>query len=95
MAQVLHKVAMATQTLKQPSAYVEFSYSRPSTQLDASEMLVLPNPSPGGLEPCTISMWLSVGKYPLQAFCHLLSIFTGEVFLQLWACSCSGDIKIW
>lgn len=92
---MLHKVAMATLVQKQPSAYVEFTYSRPTTELIPDEMLVLPNPSPRGLEPCTISLWLSIGKYPLQAYCHLLSVFTGEVFLQLWACAQSGDIKIW
>lgn len=91
---MLHKVAMATHSLKQPSAYIEFKYSRPTTELIHKELLVLPNPLSVGMDPFTVSAWVSVSKYPLQALCHLVSVYTGEVFLQVWACTCSGDIKI-
>lgn len=91
---ILHKVAEATRSSKNPSAYLEFSYNRPTPLLDISQMLVLPNPQMDGLEPCTVSLWLNVGKYPLKAYLHLFTLFTGNVYLQVWACACSGDILL-
>ena len=92
LALILHKVAETTRSSKQPSAYLEFTYSRPSSELDSSKMLLLPNPQVNRLEPCTLSLWLSVNKYPLKAFHHLFTFFTGDVYLLVWACACSGDI---
>jgi hypothetical protein len=47
-----------------------------------------------GAEPRAISMWFQVSKYPLQAFLHLLSVYSGETYIQVWACACTGDIII-
>jgi hypothetical protein len=91
---VLHKVAEATHCYQQPSSYILFKYSRPSKSLKQSEMLSIPNPKPAGLKPCTLSLWLSVAKYPLSAYSHVITFFTGDIYLQVWTCSCSGDIVI-
>ena len=92
LAHILYKVAETTRNSNQPSAYIEFCYSRPTNEIDRSKLLILPNPQVHGLEPCTLSLWLSISKYPLQAFLHLFTLFTGDVFLQVWTCACSGDI---
>ena len=91
---MLQKVAEVTHTLQQPSSYIKFSYPRPTMKLKREEMLAIPNPRPMGLEPCTLSLWLNTTRYPLKAYYHLFAIFTGEVYLQMWVCACSGDITI-
>ena len=57
-------------------------------------MLTVPFVMSWGAEPRAISLWFSISKYPLQAFLHLLSVYTGESYLQVWACACTGDIII-
>lgn len=94
LALILHNVSEAVHILNQPSAYVQFSYPRPLKRLDYNHMLMIPNPRPSGLDPCTISSWLYLTKYPLPAFLHLFSIFTTSVYIQVWACACSGDVII-
>lgn len=91
---VLHSVAEATYSNQCPSSYIKFSYSRPLKKLTTSEMIAIPNSKPNGLQPCTLSFWLCLNKYPLTAYFHLLTIFTGEVYVQLWSCACTGDIII-
>ena len=91
---VLHNVADVTHSQQRPSNYIKFSYSRPSKKLKMSEMLCIPSSKPNGLQPCTLSFWLCINKYPLSAHFHILTIFTGEVYVQLWSCACTGDIVI-
>ena len=57
-------------------------------------MLKVPYSSSWKASPRTIVMWFYVSKYPLQALLHILSVCTGEYYLQVWACACSGDIII-
>ena len=63
-------------------------------QLDMKQMMTVPFVMSWGAEPRAISMWFYVSKYPLQAFLHLMSVYTGESFIQIWACACTGDIIV-
>ena len=63
-------------------------------QLDMKHMMTVPFVMSWGAEPRAISMWFYVSKYPLQAFLHLMSVYTGESYIQVWACACTGDIIV-
>ena len=91
---LLHSIVLSTSQPKQPSAYVHFSYNRPSQRVDAWQMLSFPHVTSWGAKPRCISLWFSVDKYPLQAWVHLLTAFTGDGYLQVWACALSGDVII-
>ena len=91
---LLHSIVVSTSHPKQPSAYVHFSYSRPSQKVDAWQMLTFPHLTSWSAKPRCLSLWFSVDKYPLQAWVHLLTAFTGDVYLQVWACAPSGDVII-
>uniref|UniRef100_A0A1X7VEE8 Uncharacterized protein n=2 Tax=Amphimedon queenslandica TaxID=400682 RepID=A0A1X7VEE8_AMPQE len=94
LVSMLYKVAKQNSHNRQPSSYIEFSFPRPSMKLSWSEMLRLPCPQSTSLHHCALSMWLYIGKYPLESYFHLLSLLTGEVYVQLWASPCSGDIVV-
>jgi hypothetical protein len=89
---LLHSIVVSTSQPKQPSAYVHFSYSRPSQKVDTWQMLTFPHITSWSAKPRCISLWFSVDKYPLQAWVHLLTAFTGDCYLQVWACALSGDV---
>ena len=89
---MLHRVAKQNSHNRQPSSYIEFNFPRPLMKLSRAEMLKLPCPQPNGLQSSTLSMWLYIGKYPLESYCHILSLLSGETYVQLWASACSGDI---
>ena len=90
---LLHSIALSSHS-QQPSSYVEFSYRRPSRSLDAHQMLTVPYFSSWEARPKCLSLWLAVAKYPLQVWLHVLTAFTGDVYLQLWASACTGDVVI-
>ena len=91
---LLWSVAQSSADGVQPSAYVQFNYKKSSDRLDIREMLIMPAITAWGLEPCSLSMWLSVTKYPLQATFHLISVNMGPCFLQLFASALTGDVLI-
>ena len=67
----------------------------PSTQaLDRREMLRVPFSLSWQAQSRSVAMWLCISKYPLRTLFHLLTMYTGEVYLQVWACACSGDVII-
>ena len=94
LPKLLHSVISTSCHIRQPSAFVEFLYKPPTKPMHTDQMLTVPYVMSWEAKPRCISMWLCVNKYPLQAWLHLFSAFTGDVFLQVWACACSGDVII-
>lgn len=94
LVSLLHSIAQSSGDSSQPSAYLQFSFKKPADHLDTREMLTVPGTMAWGPEPCSISMWLSVSKYPLQATFHILTINMGPCYLQLFASALTGDVII-
>lgn len=94
LVSLLHSVAQPSDDTVQPSAYLQFTYKKSADRLDVREMLTVPGMMGWGPEPCSLSLWLCVGKYPLQATFHILSINMGPCYFQLFASALTGDIII-
>ena len=91
---LLYSVAQSSGDIAQPSAYLQFNFKRSTDRLDVREMLTVPGMMAWGPEPCSVSLWLSVNKYPLQATFHILTVNMGPCYLQLFASALTGDVIV-
>eukprot|EP00731_Ephydatia_muelleri_P027739 Em0019g612a len=87
-------IAQSSGDIAQPSAYLQFNFKRSTDRLDVREMLTVPGMMAWGPEPCSVSLWLSVNKYPLQATFHILTVNMGPCYLQLFASALTGDVIV-